>query len=267
MTSNLNLATVNMNDTMKDAMVQMNDNLIKIDLAYGFIADNILEKTGATTITEAVSKIDDLVNASDATATASDIKKNKTAYVGTQKITGTAFGSSTNATASTIFKGKRAYTNTGTLITGTALATATTATADDILDGKTAYTNAGVLLTGTAKEEKTINVELTGTNATTKGYISGYGAGINQNGVLVIWAMSSSTAYEHISFNAHDISIGNVGDGFELKSYNANDLANSPHACTITDLDSYSTINVTLNIYNANATYDYLTAQVSVSGE
>lgn len=267
MTSNLNLATVNMNDTMKDAMVQMNDNLIKIDLAYGFIADNILEKTGATTITEAVSKIDDLVNASDATATASDIKKNKTAYVGTQKITGTAFGSSTNATASTIFKGKRAYTNTGTLITGTALATATTATADDILDGKTAYTNAGVLLTGTAKKEKTINVELTGTNATTKGYISGYGAGINQNGVLVIWAMSSSTAYEHISFNAHDISIGNVGDGFELKSYNANDLANSPHACTITDLDSYSTINVTLNIYNANATYDYLTAQVIVSGE
>lgn len=267
MTSNLNLTTINMNDTMKDAMVQMNDNLIKIDLAYGFIADNILEKTGATTITEAVSKIDDLVNAEDATATASDIRKGKTAYVGTQKITGTAFGSATTANASTIFNGKKAYISPGTLITGKALNTQTTATDEDIVEGKTAYTNAGTLLTGTAKKEKVINVELTGTNATTKGYVSGYGAGINQNGVLVIWAMSSSTSYEHISFNASDIAIGNVGDGFELKSYNANDLANSPHACTITDLDSYSTINVTLNIYNANASYDYLTAQVSIDGE
>lgn len=266
-TTNLNLTTINSTDVMKDSIIQMNDNMIKIDTAYGIIADSILEKTGSTTITEAVSKIDDLVDATDGTAKASDIKKGKIAYVGQNKITGTAFGTSTNATASTIFKGKRAYSNSGTLITGTALGTQTTATADDIIDGKTAYTNAGTLLTGTAKKEKTINVELTGTNATTKGYISGYGAGINQNGVLVIWAMSSSTAYEHISFNAHDISIGNVGDGFELKSYNANDLANSPHACTITDLDSYSTINVTLNIYNANATYDYLTAQVSVSGE
>ena len=267
MTPYLNLNTINMSDNMKDAMIQMNDNLVKLDLAYGFIADNILEKTGATTITEAVSKIDDLVNASDATATASDIKKNKTAYVGKEKITGTAFGSSTNATASTIFKGKRAYTNAGTLITGTALGTATTATADDIIDGKTAYTNAGTLITGTAKREKTINIELTGTNETTKGYISGYGAGINQNGILVIWAMSSSTAYEHVSFNASNISIGNVGNGFELKSYNANDMVNSPHACTITDLDAYSTINVSLNIYNANTTYDYITAQVSIEGE
>ena len=267
MTPYLNLNTINMSDNMKDAMIQMNDNLVKLDLAYGFIADNILEKTGATTITEAVSKIDDLVNASDATAIASDIKKNKTAYVGKEKITGTAFGSSTNANASTIFKGKRAYLSTGTLITGTALGTATTATADDIVNGKTAYDNSGTLMTGTAKKEKTINIELTGTNATTKGYVSGYGAGINQNGVLVIWAMSSSSSYEHISFNASDIAIGNVGEGFELKNYNASDLTNSPHACTITDLDSYSTINVTLNIYNANTTYDYLTAQVSVSGE
>jgi len=267
MTSNLNLATINMNDNMKDAMEQMNDNLIKIDSAYGFIADNILEKTGATTITEAVSKIDDLVNASDATATASDIRKNKTAYVGTSKITGTAFGSSTNATADTIFKGKRAYLNNGTLLTGTALGTATNATVDDIIEGKTAYTNAGTLLTGTAKKEKTINVELTGTNATTKGYVSGYGAGVNQNGVLVIWAMSSSSSYEHIHFNASNIAIGNVGDGFGLQSYNANDMVNCPHACTITDLEAYSTINVGLNIYNANATYDYLTAQVSIEGE
>lgn len=267
MTSNLNLATINMNDNMKDSMIAMNDNLVKIDLAYGFIADNILEKTGATTITEAVSKIDDLVNASDATATASDIKKNKTAYVGTSKITGTAFGSATNATADTIFKGKRAYLNNGSLITGTALGTQTTATNDDIVVGKTAYTNGGSLLTGTAKKEKVINVELTGTNTTTKGYISGYGAGINQNGVLVIWAMSSSTAYEHIHFNASSIAIGNVGSGFGLQSYNANDIVNSPHACTITDLEDYSVINVGLNIYNANATYDYLTAQVSISGE
>jgi hypothetical protein len=266
-TTNLNLTTINSTDVMKDSIIAMNDNMIKIDTAYGYIADNILEKTGATTIVEAVSKIDDLVNAEDATATASDIRKGKTAYVGKEKITGTAFGSATTANASTIFKGKKAYISPGTLITGTALGTATTATADDILDGKTAYTNAGALLTGTAKKEKTINVELTGTNATTKGYVSGYGAGINQNGVLVIWAMSSSTSYEHISFNASDIAIGNVGSGFELKNYNASDLANSPHACTITDLDSYSTINVTLNIYNANTTYDYLTAQVSVSGE
>lgn len=267
MTSNLNLSTINMNDNMKDAMLEMNDNMIKIDLAYGYIADNILEKTGATTITEAVSKIDDLVNTSDATATASDIKSGKIAYTNTGKVTGTAFGSSTNASASTIFKGKRAYLNNGSLITGTALGTQTTATADDIVSGKTAYTNAGTLMTGTAKKEKTINIELTGTNATTKGYISGYGAGINQNGVLVIWAMSSSTSYEHISFNASNIAIGNAGSGFGLTNYNANDIVNSPHACTITDLGDYSTINVGLNIYNANASYDYITAQVSVSGE
>lgn len=266
-TTNLNLSTINMNDSMKDSMIQMNDNLVKIDTAYGFIADSILDKTGATTIVEAISKLDDLVNAEDATAVASDIMNGKTAYVGTNKVTGTALNVMTNATGSDIVSGKTAYTNGGVLITGTAFGEQTTATNDDLISGKTAYTNSGSLLTGTAKKEKVINVELTGTNTTTKGYISGYGAGINQNGVLVIWAMSSSSSYEHIHFNASNIAIGNVGVGFGLQSYNANDMVNSPHSCTITDLGDYSVINVGLNIYNANGTYDYLTAQVSISGE
>lgn len=208
-TPNLNLQEIELTDNLRtDFVNKINNNMSILDERYGQLAEGLLERTNQTNIEDALNSLDGLYDVSNATATAEDIVK-----------------------------------------------------------GKTAYINGG-LTTGTLLKRQTINVELTGSNATHVGYVSGYGAGTDQNGNLVIWAMSSNTNYEHINFVDTSIGAGTVGVGWNITTaYDTADPANVPHACTITGLSEYDIINITLNVNGIDATDDYITIEVSLTVE
>lgn len=120
---------------------------------------------------------------------------------------------------------------------------------------------------GNVKKQPIINVTLdSSANSTYAGYINGYGAGIDHNGNLVIWAMSNTTSYEHINFVNTSIGIGTIGNGWNITAHDTSDSASTPHACTITGLSAYDTINVTLKPTAVNSSSDYVTIQVTVTG-
>lgn len=137
------------------------------------------------------------------------------------------------------------------------------ATASDIVIGKTALVQ-GNTITGTRNPNilPTINVTLTGDYSSS---ISGYGAGIDQNGVLVIWTMSNSSTNEHIRFVNTSIEAGTIGVGWDITSYDTGDPINVPHACTVVGLSGKSIINITLNAYNTNSSYDYIQVRVTLT--
>lgn len=282
-TNNLGLEQILSTDTVNLSMLnKMNNNMIKIDEAYGVLVAHLLEKTGKTNLNEAINYIDSLVNASDATATASKIFSGYTAYKGTQKITGTALATASTGAASQLLTGKKLYNSSGTLITGTMPdKSRLQQNANGLVSGNNyvlkvpvaGYYDTGSWLVRTKdnvindlsiKEIPTINVSLTGDYTS---YISGYGAGINKNGVLVIWAMSNSTSYENVYFYPTSIGIGSQGDGWSIGSdWDTSNPVNSPRACTVTGLSSYNTINITLETYSINTTYDYVRLNVTVTG-
>lgn len=140
--------------------------------------------------------------------------------------------------------------------------TGATATEEDIKLGKIAYAN-GEKVVGTYNPVLTpdINITLEGSQTS---WISGYGAGINKNGVLVIWAMSQESAYEHIYFANTSIKKGTIDKGWNITAYDTSDPVNVPHACTINGLSGYQTIDIKLNCTAVNSSYDYVTIQVTV---
>lgn len=78
--------------------------------------------------------------------------------------------------------------------------------------------------------------------------------------------MSNNTSYEHINFVDTSIGIGTISQGWNKTSHDTSDSASIPHACTITGLSAYNTIDVTLKPTAVNSSYDYVTIQVTVTG-
>ena len=265
-TANLNLEKINLDDTINGTMLEKtNNNMQKIDDKYGELKDALLKQTGKNTLTEAITYIQTLADNiaflnSSGNASSSQILAGKEAVVKGTVITGTI----PSRGAQTIIPGtsnktiSSCYYLSGTqTIQGDA-----NLIASNIISGKSIF---GVA--GNAKKQTIINVTLdSSANSTYAGYISGYGAGIDHNGTLVIWAMSSTTSYEHINFVNTSIGIGTIGNGWNITSHDTADSVNTPHACTITGLSAYDTINVILKPTAVNSSYDYVTIQVTVTG-
>lgn len=256
-TTNLDLEEILLSDNIKTTFLsKLNNNNQKIDNAYGILKDNLLNNTGKETLSEAIEE----VNNSYVT-----IREQGTEIANLNSEL-TNLKSIGDASSNDIINGKVALVQ-GETITGTGFSEITTATTDDIVSGKTAYDNQGNLITGAINKLPDINVTLTG-NTTYMGYISGYWAGINQNGDLIISAMSSSTAYESIYFVATSIGIGTAGSGFGISSHDTSNSASTPHACIVTGIDTslYTSIDITLNASAVNSSYDYVQLNVTITG-
>lgn len=110
-----------------------------------------------------------------------------------------------------------------------------------------------------------LNVTLNGTYSNS---IDGYGAGINHNGEIVIWASSSNTSYENIKFISNSIEIGELGKYWGVNPNTSSNIASIPHACTLTNIDlSIRQINIDLEARLADTTYDYINIFVTVTIE
>lgn len=262
-TPNLNLQEIVLSDKLRtDFINKINNNMTILDQKYEELKDLFLEKTGQTTLQSAVAYIDKLVDANDATATPDKIFNGYVAYNGLDRMVGTGLSTPTSVQPHLLKNGVTAYDNNGNLITGNAFGIATSATASDIINGKTAYNDAGTLLTGTAYVMPTINVTLTGSSSS---YISGYGAGIDQNGSLTIWAKSNSSSYENICFDSSSLTLGEAVTGFDITSFSTSNITGIPLACVVNGLSSYNTINITLDATGANATNDFVRLVVTIT--
>lgn len=260
-TVNLGLEEIVLEDTLNGTMLEKtNNNMQKIDAKYGELKNALLQQTGKQTLTEAIDFVGDISNENSqlkqiGNATASQILKGKTALVQGQTITGVI----QNQEAQTIIPGTvNKAIPAGKYLSGVQLVKGDlNLIPENIVSGKAIF---GV--SGKAKKQPTINVTLTGTYASS---IGGYGAGIDQNGTLVIWAMSNAINYEHINFVDTAIGSGTIGHGWNITEYDTSDPINVPHACTITGLQNHNNINISLDVSSRSSGYDYLTANVSIT--
>lgn len=282
-TENLNLEAIELTDNMQTSLLQkMNGNFTKIDTAYGQLKDLLLAKTGKDNLKDAIEYVDQLVNAHDATITADKVLNGYVGYSGQGRIEGTALSKATSGVSTDLMQGKTLYNDNGELVTGnmpTTTAGTYIPTSDYVVTAGTyrlgvltsGYYEKGAYLgrpTSTVLNDMgvtaipTINVTLTGDYSS---YVSSYGAGINKSGVLVIWAKSSTSSYEHISFNASSIGAGSTSLGWGVTSYDTSDPIAAVYACTVNGLSGYTTINITLNASDIDSSNDYVQVDVTLT--
>lgn len=214
-TQNLDLEEISVNDNIKTTFIQkLNNNQAKIDNAYGYLKEHLLENTGKDNLNDAIEYVsgmhEDIVDLQN--------EINELSSVG-------------NASANEIVSGKTALVQ-GEEITGTLI-------------------------------NKVVNVSLEGTYSGTS-YLTMSGAALNGD-TLVIYAQAASTAAEHIYFTTSSI-IGTKGSGWDTYPAGTSDPITVMYACTITGLNNYNTINVTLNANSRNTSYDYIGIAVTVTG-
>lgn len=285
-TPNLGLETIERSDKANSSMLEkMNNNFNKIDTAYKELSDDLLAQTGEETIAEAIQNVSKLVNAQDGTITADKVFNGYVGYAGKEKIVGTALSVETDLKESWhLLSGQKLYNSNGELKEGTlpnknnyawnALSGSVSGTNYRMQIPELGCYNTSSYLTRSKanvisdlgiKVMPTISVSLSGTNSTLNGYIAGYGAGIDANGVLVIWAMSNTTSYEHISFVNTSIGAGTVGNGWKVTTFDTGGTSYTPFACTVTGLGSYSTITVKLNATGTNTSNDFVNINVTLT--
>ncbi len=269
-TTNLGLDTIETTDSIQNAfLTKMNSNMQKLDNAYGLLKTKLLDVTDKSNINEAIDTFNTMVTQvaslttevntlteenntlkSVGTASASDMLNGKTALVQGQTVTGTMANKTGTSSANGSVSGdnyRLQIPSNGYYDTSSYLS----------------RTKANVLTDLGVTAMPTINVTLSGSYAD---YISGYGAGVNKDGVLVIWAMSNSSAYEHVSFTLSSMSTGlAIDEGWDITSYGVADPANVPHACTVTGLSGKSTINITLSAGSGSSSYDYVKLTVTIT--
>lgn len=263
-TTNLGLDTIETTDSIQNAfLTKMNSNMQKLDNAYGLLKTKLLDVTDKSDINEAIDSFNTMVTqvaslttevntlTSVGTASASDMLNGKTALVQGQTVTGImANKAGTSSVANGSVSGdnyRLQIPSNGYYDTSSYLS----------------RTKANVLTDLGVTVMPTINVTLSGSYTS---YISGYGAGVNKDGVLVIWAMSNSTAYEHVSFTLSSMSTGlAIDDGWDITSYDTADPTSVPHACTVTGLSDKSTINITLSAGSVSSSYDYVKLAVTIT--
>ena len=282
-TENLSLEAIELTDNMQTSMLQkMNGNMNKIDTAYGQLRDLLLARTGKDNLKDAIEYVEQLVNAQDATITPDKVFNGYVGYNGLERIEGTGLSTTTTGSASQLLSGKTLYDNFGSLVTGTMTNKANTSTsATGSVSGSNYMlripTNGYYATNSYLTRDKsdvlndmgitpipTINVSLTGNYASST-YIKGHGAAINNDGVLVIWAVPNTTSYEHICFTATSLGAGAKSMGWDISNFDTADPAGVVYACTVSGLSGYNTINITLNASTANSTYDYTQVDVTLT--
>lgn len=118
-TPNLGLETIQLTDNMKTSLLgKMNDNLNKIDNAYKVLKDNLLDKTGKSTLAEAIEYTSKLTDAGDGTITSDKVFSGYVGYAGQERIVGTALAEEITGLPEHLIQGKTFYDNAGKIVEG-----------------------------------------------------------------------------------------------------------------------------------------------------
>lgn len=262
-TTNMNLDEIVSTDKISsDFLQKTNSNMQKIDTKYGELKNALLQQTGKSTLAEAIVYIQTLADTllsyeNTGNATASQMLAGVSAIVKGTVVTGTI----PSQPAQTITPGTTdKIISSGKYLSGIQIIKGdNNLVAENIIQNKSIFD-----VTGTAKKIPNITVNVTGSYASN---ITGYGAGIDQNGTLVIWAMSNTTNYEHINFVASSV-IGTKGAGWDITDFSTADPINVPYACTLTGIFSSVSNNIiiTLDASSRSNGYDYITLKTTVTG-